>query len=62
MGVTCLGMGGMTGGMLTLSSNGKTPDTGVVWSTAPIEMRRGRMRMRLDRGGLSNNHPQQSGS
>jgi outer membrane protein assembly factor BamB len=31
------GMGGMTGGMLTLSSNGKTAGTGVVWTTAPID-------------------------
>jgi hypothetical protein len=31
------GIGGMTGGMLTLSSNGKTPDTGIVWTTAPID-------------------------
>ncbi len=31
------GIGGMTGGMLTLSSNGTTPDTGIVWSTAPID-------------------------
>ena len=30
------GMGGMTGGMLTLSSNGKVPNTGIVWATAPL--------------------------
>jgi hypothetical protein len=30
-------MGGMTGGMLTLSSNGNQPHTGVVWATAPID-------------------------
>jgi hypothetical protein len=30
------GMGGMTGGMLTLSSNGKVPETGIVWATAPV--------------------------
>jgi hypothetical protein len=30
-------MGGMTGGMLTLSSNGKQPHTGIVWATAPID-------------------------
>jgi hypothetical protein len=30
-------MGGMTGGMLTLSSNGKLPQTGIVWATAPID-------------------------
>ena len=30
------GFGGMTGGMLTLSSNGATPNTGIVWSTAPL--------------------------
>jgi hypothetical protein len=27
----------MTGGMLTVSSNGKVPDTGIVWATAPID-------------------------
>jgi hypothetical protein len=31
------GFGGMTGGMLTLSSNGKVADTGIVWATAPID-------------------------
>jgi hypothetical protein len=30
-------MGGMTGGMLTLSSNQKIPHTGIVWATAPID-------------------------
>ena len=31
------GMGGMPGGMLSLSSNGKNPDTGIVWALAPID-------------------------
>jgi outer membrane protein assembly factor BamB len=31
------GMGGMPGGMLSLSSNGKTSDTGIVWALAPID-------------------------
>ncbi len=30
------GFGGMTGGMLTLSSNGTTPGSGIVWTLAPI--------------------------
>ena len=30
------GLGGMPGGMLTLSSNGKTPHSGIVWATAPV--------------------------
>jgi hypothetical protein len=30
------GFGGMTGGMLALSSNGTNPNTGIVWSTAPL--------------------------
>jgi hypothetical protein len=30
------GFGGMTGGMLALSSNGTNPSTGIVWSTAPL--------------------------
>ena len=30
------GQGGMPGGMLTLSANGATPHTGVVWAAAPI--------------------------
>jgi len=30
------GFGGMTGGMLTLTSNGAIPNTGIVWSTAPL--------------------------
>ncbi len=28
--------GGMPGGMVTLSANGTTPDTGIVWATTPI--------------------------
>ena len=31
------GFGGMTGGMVTVSSNGKAPNTGIVWATAPLE-------------------------
>jgi outer membrane protein assembly factor BamB len=31
------GMGGMPGGMLSLSSNGKNPDTGIVWALTPID-------------------------
>jgi outer membrane protein assembly factor BamB len=31
------GMGGMPGGMLSLSSNGKNPNTGIVWALAPID-------------------------
>jgi outer membrane protein assembly factor BamB len=31
------GIGGMPGGMLTVSSNGKTADTGIVWALAPID-------------------------
>jgi hypothetical protein len=31
------GMGGMPGGMLALSSNGKNPNTGIVWALAPID-------------------------
>lgn len=30
------GRGGMPGGILCVSSNGKTPRTGIVWATAPI--------------------------
>jgi outer membrane protein assembly factor BamB len=30
------GRGGMPGGFLTVSSNGNTPHTGIVWATAPI--------------------------
>ena len=30
-------IGGMTGGMITLSSNGQSPNTGIVWATAPID-------------------------
>ena len=32
-----VGIGGMPGGMLALSSNGKNPDTGIVWALAPID-------------------------
>jgi hypothetical protein len=31
------GIGGMPGGMLAVSSNGKLPNTGVVWATAPVD-------------------------
>lgn len=31
------GLGGMPGGMLTLSANGDEKNTGVIWSTAPID-------------------------
>jgi outer membrane protein assembly factor BamB len=31
------GIGGMPGGMLTVSSNGKVPGTGIVWATAPVD-------------------------
>lgn len=31
------GIGGMPGGMLALSSNGTTPNTGIVWALAPID-------------------------
>jgi hypothetical protein len=31
------GIGGMPGGMLALSSNGKTPNTGIVWALAPVD-------------------------
>jgi outer membrane protein assembly factor BamB len=31
------GLGGMPGGMVTVSSNGKLPGTGVVWATAPTD-------------------------
>lgn len=30
------GKGGMPGGILTVSSNGKTPNTGIVWATVPL--------------------------
>jgi len=30
------GRGGMPGGILCVSSNGKTPNTGIIWATAPI--------------------------
>jgi hypothetical protein len=30
-------IGGMPGGMISLSSNGKAPDSGIVWTTAPID-------------------------
>lgn len=30
------GLGGMPGGMLSVSSNGKTPHSGIVWATAPV--------------------------
>jgi outer membrane protein assembly factor BamB len=30
------GIGGMTGGILTLSANGNRPHSGVIWATAPI--------------------------
>ena len=30
------GIGGMPGGMVTLSANGNTPNTGIVWATAPL--------------------------
>jgi outer membrane protein assembly factor BamB len=31
------GIGGMPGGMVTISSNGKIPNTGIVWATAPMD-------------------------
>jgi hypothetical protein len=31
------GIGGMPGGMLAVSSNGKSPNTGVVWALAPLD-------------------------
>jgi outer membrane protein assembly factor BamB len=31
------GKGGMPGGILTISSNGKTPNTGIVWATVPLQ-------------------------
>jgi outer membrane protein assembly factor BamB len=31
------GRGGMPGGILTVSSNGKTPNTGIVWATVPLQ-------------------------
>ena len=31
------GLGGMTGGMISLSANGAQKNTGVVWATAPID-------------------------
>ena len=31
------GIGGMPGGMLALSSNGASPNTGIVWGLAPID-------------------------
>ncbi len=31
------GVGGMPGGMLTVSSNGKTANTGIAWALAPID-------------------------
>lgn len=31
------GLGGMPGGLLALTSNGKTPNTGIVWALAPID-------------------------
>jgi hypothetical protein len=31
------GLGGMPGGMVAASSNGKIPNTGVVWTTAPVD-------------------------
>jgi outer membrane protein assembly factor BamB len=30
------GLGGMPGGFLTVSSNGMTPNTGIVWTLAPV--------------------------
>src|SRR5205807_1058021 len=35
--LSATGWGGMTGGMVSVSSNGKTPKTGIVWSLAPID-------------------------
>ena len=32
----CPGMGGMPGGMLAITANGKNKHTGIVWATAPI--------------------------
>ena len=32
-----LSIGGMPGGMVIVSSNGKLPHTGIVWATAPID-------------------------
>jgi hypothetical protein len=34
---SCPGMGGMPGGMLTLSANAHQPHSGIVWATAPID-------------------------
>jgi outer membrane protein assembly factor BamB len=31
------GRGGMPGGILTVSSNAKTPNTGIVWATVPLQ-------------------------
>jgi hypothetical protein len=31
------GIGGMPGGMICLTSNGQTPNTGIVWALAPID-------------------------
>jgi hypothetical protein len=31
------GLGGMPGGMLAVSSNGQTPDSGIVWALAPVD-------------------------
>jgi outer membrane protein assembly factor BamB len=31
------GRGGMPGGILTVSSNGTTPNTGIVWATVPLQ-------------------------
>jgi outer membrane protein assembly factor BamB len=30
------GLGGMPGGFVTVSSDGSQPDTGIIWTTAPI--------------------------
>jgi hypothetical protein len=35
--VSPIGIGGMPGGMLALSSNGANADTGIVWALAPID-------------------------
>jgi len=32
-----VGIGGMPGGMLVLSANGKNPNTGIVWALAPVD-------------------------
>ena len=41
-------LGGMPGGMLALSSNGRSPNTGIVWGLAPIDPQTPRLKLLWD--------------